>query len=152
MVVNFPANCNKPSSRWSFSLKLMEVLRLHHNASCAGMAAEQAVVWRKNNYNSKSKAVIQGRLTAQSNAVNEKYWNAKIPDHVSGGVLTYPAGLNQSNEGSRASFLLDLEQKLREDGRDMEDPDVEAVNVALGQAKQDAKDGIYWNPQLSDIS
>lgn len=151
MNVNFPANCNKESSRWSFTVKINEVLRLWHNENCVGMTAKQSDDWRKANFKARINAVMQARNEQIEIARVGTYWNPRIPDHVSDGNITYPAGLNQTNEGSRGSFLIGLGHKLNLAGKDINDIDVQAVNNALTQAKEDAINGSYWNPSLEDI-
>jgi len=78
------------------------------------------------------------------------YWNPKIPDHISGGIINYPVGLNQENEGSRAVFLFVVLYKLNDTSPVNED--VGAIHTELQQAKQDAINCLLWNPTLEDIS
>ena len=149
MKVNFPDNCNAEASRWSFCIKLNENLRLWHNANCTGMTASEAELWRKAHFYKHLDAVMVARNEQIAIARVGDHWNPKIPDHVSGGVLNYPSGLNQDNEGSRAAFLFGLEYKLKD--KDMDDPDIAVIREAISQAKEDAINGSYWNPTLEDI-
>lgn len=149
MIVEFPANCTSEGSRWSFTTKLNEVLRLQHNSECAGMAAGEAEAWRNANHYTQFRAVMKGRNDAIAIAKLGAHWNPKIPDHVQNGVINYPPGLNQSNEGSRGSFLFGLMHKLEAINKD--DEDYAVVTNAITQAKQDAIANGYWNPTLEDI-
>ncbi len=151
MIVNFPIECNKESSRWSFTTKLNEVLRFYHNESCLGMTAQQAEDWRKVNFYPQSKAVMHSKNEQIAISRLGTHWNPRIPDHVSNGIIHYPAGLDQENEGSRGSFLIGLEYKLNLIGQDIQDLDMRTVQLALSQASIDAINGTYHNPTLEDI-
>ena len=151
MIVNFTDNCTSEASRWSFSVKLREVLRTYHNTNCAGMSAKQAMNWRKANFNAMQGATSVAINNAVEISREGGHWNPQIPDHVSTGNINYPANLDQDNEGSRASFLIGLERKLSEVGKEDGDIDLEAVREALTQARLDAKAGTYWTPSLGDI-
>lgn len=152
MGVDFPLNCTSEASRWSYSIKLFEVLRVYHNNSCDGKTARQSALWRKANFIPKSMAVGHARNEQIAISRVGGHWNPRVPDHASGGVINYPPGLDQDNEGSRASFLFGVEKALMDGGRGLDDVDVQAVKLAIGQAKEDAKNGTFWNPSLGDIS
>jgi len=145
MSVEFPVNCNNEASRWSFSTKLNEVLRLWHNEQCAGKTAKEADRWRKANFYPKIKTVMQARNEQIEVARIGGFWNPKVPDHVSGGIINYPSGLDQDNEGSRAVFLFGLEIKV------IKEMDKEVIRGGLAQAKKDAIENNYWSPVLEDI-
>lgn len=149
MIVNFPANCSSEASRWSFCIKLNEKLRIWHNGECAGMTGKQAESWRKSNFYPRINAVMQARSEQIEIARIGAYWNPKIPDHVSKGVINYPSGLNQDNEGSRAVFLFGLMDNLKDKISD--NIDVIAIQNALAQTKADAISSQYWNPGLEVI-
>ena len=209
MKIKFPVNCLSEASRWSFCVKLNEVLRLDHNASGQSfrdkrlelhtyLAANETYIKEDvalaatplewdcllpnfkeeipanilsiiNELNSEMDLLLKNlrnfqkefkvRSKASMLARNEQieisrmgaHWNPKIPDHVSNGVIAYPTGLNQGNEGSRASFLFGLEKKLKDAGKEMIDPDMVVVHSALSQAKTDAVNNVYWDPQIGDI-
>lgn len=142
MEVTF-RNCNSEAARWSFSVKLSEVVRLALNSEGNGMTP----LWRQ-----KVKVVLQARNEQIEIARLGGHWNPRIPDHVFNGVINYPSGLDQENEGSRGSFLFGLEHKLSLAGKDMDDPDMEAVQIAIRQAKIDAINGTFHNPTLEDIT
>lgn len=146
MSVNFPGNCTTEASRWSYSVKLNEVLRVWHNANCPSINIGR---WKLTTFHPKIEAVHKAINEQIAISETGSHWSPKIPDNASGGVITYPPGLDQSNEGSRGSFLFGLMEKLR--GREIDDPDVMAVESALKQAKQDAINGPYWNPSMEDI-
>ena len=142
-------NCNNEASRWSFTIKLNEKLRLWHNDNCNGLSAKESESWRKANFYARFTTVMKARNEQVNIARTESHWNPKIPDHVSNGIIKYPSGLNQDNEGSCAAFLFGLMDKLKD--RDSNDIDVVVVQEALTQAKQDATTGIFWNPSLEVI-
>lgn len=142
MKINFPANCNNEGSRWSYSVKLFQLVIVNHNVLGQGTTTIQ----RKH-----IKAVLQARNDQIEIAQKGLYWSPKIPDHVSGGVISYPTGLNQANEGSRGIFLLGLANRLALAGKDSDDIDVKVVREVLNQAKIDAKVGTFWSPSLGDI-
>lgn len=146
MIINFPGNCNNEASRWSFCIEFNEILRLWHNENCHGMTAQEADTWRKENFYPRSKLVMFARNEQIGIARVGGFWNPRVPYHVQDGVITYPSGLNQDNEGSRASFLFGLEVKA------VNDIDLEAIRNAIVQAKEDAIDNSFWNPSLGSIS
>lgn len=150
MNVNFPLECNNEASRWSFAVKLNEKLRIYHNNECVGLSSQEAETWRKTHFYPELQAVMSARNEQIAIAQIGGHWNPRVPDHVSGGVINYPPGLDQNNEGSRAVFLFGLMAKLQD--RVPEDVDAIAVQAGISQAKQDAINGNYWNPSLEDIT
>lgn len=150
MIIDFPINCTTEASKWSFITKLNEKLRIWHNNNCKDMPANQAESWRKVNFYAKLATVMAARNEQINISRIGSHWNPKIPDHVLNGVIKYPLGLNQNNEGSRAAFLFGLMKTLQ--NREPDDIDVQAVQNALGQVKKDAINGDFWNPTIEDIA
>ena len=151
MSVDYPGNCNSPPSKWSFTVKLEEVLQDWHNESCVGMSESEAITWRGGGYDRKSMSVIIAKHEAVAAMRAERHWNAKTPDHIVNGVINYPPGLNQNNEGSRQACLLEIMDALLAKGRSLNDIDVEAVQTAICHADRDAKNGSFWDPKVSDV-
>lgn len=141
-MISFPLNCTNEGSRWAYATKLFQMVINDHNAQGQGTTPEQE---------QRIISVLGTRNEQVAIARQGSYWNPKIPDHVQNGVITYPPGLNQENEGSKGSFLIGLSHKLILEGLSNGD-DMRAVVAALGQAKQDAISSSKWNPSLGDIS
>jgi hypothetical protein len=142
LTVNFPASCKSEHGHWSYSTKLLSIVIAAHNAAGDGTTAD---------FRNILKAVLAARNDAVEVARIGAHWNPNIATHVNSGVISYPPGLNQNNEGSRGSFLMGLAHQLMLDGRGVDDVDMQATQNALNQAKQDAIDGVFWNPSLEDI-
>lgn len=126
------------------------MLRLWHNEECAKLVSEKIELWRKRNFYPQLHMTMLERNNQISVAKAGLFWNPEVPDHVSGGVIKYPANLDQENEGSRAVFLFGLEAKLG--NRERGNIDLLSIETAILQVKEDAANGSFWNPTIGVIS
>jgi hypothetical protein len=146
MPFEHPAECKTEGQRLSRSFRAEELLRLEHD-KFAGDTSPDAMAHR---------AVVMGKLrtvqaareAALADARTANYPNGAPPwvadaSDWNGSSVDFPPGLNQSNEGSKMSYLARL-KSLADTGPD---PQV-GLDQEYRAAKQACKEGTYWDSTI----
>lgn len=149
MKIIFPSNCINEANKYGYLIKLNRVFIDWHNTETISMTPNEQGVWVKSNLIPRLNIIGYDMGQVVKIAEIGSYWNPRVPGHVSGGNINYPASLNLSNKGSKGVFLIGLRYKLR--NHSLDDVDVLAIDNAIAETKQEAVMDDYWTPSLEDI-
>jgi len=144
-MIKYPPDCVNEAQKLSFLYSLQEKLRVWHNTQCSGKTAEFARQFRDQQFYPKMRSLSLEIGNNIETASAAKYW-AVNGTNISAGTVVYPKTLNQTNEGSKLSFLYALAEYQRKQRKQADD----AVEDEIGLVIKDAQKGSYWSPTVAD--
>lgn len=151
-TVDYPSGCTAEGSRLSWCIKAQQEIIAEHNVKGAlyrsgKITREQWLDYKSTTFRNKYHRCINRQMLVQLAACKTvAFFKASLTTHVVADEIVYPAELDEANEGSRLSFLLNLIDESEKAGDVKTEPRYTAIAIALSEAWKDAVAGTYWTP------